>query len=96
VELLYGLAFATDWPSEYLYHQMAILFLFHLPYQMVKLFIGSLDYLTLLVPGTKMAIKSREERKLHFQERGAVMGLHTHFIYKGANQICYLIKNSKT
>jgi hypothetical protein len=96
VELLYGLAFATVLPSGYLYHQMAILFLSHLPFQMVKLLIGLLVYITLLVPGTKMAIKSREERKLHFQARGAVMGLHTHFIYKGANQICYLIKNSKT
>jgi hypothetical protein len=54
---------------------------------MVKLLIGSLVYLTLLVPGTKMAIKSREGRKLHVQARGAVMGLNTHFIYKGANQI---------
>ena len=50
----------------------------------------------LLVPGTKMAIKSREERKLHFQARQAMMGLNTHFIYKGENQICYLIKISKT
>jgi hypothetical protein len=63
---------------------------------MVKLLIGSLDNLTLLLPGTKMAIKSREERKLHFQARQAMMGLNTHFIYKGTNQICYLIKNSKT
>ena len=68
----------------------------HLPFQMVKLLIGSLVYLTLLVPGTKMAIKSGEERNIHFQARGAVMGLNTHFIYKGTNQICYLIKNSKT
>jgi hypothetical protein len=55
---------------------------------MVKLLIGSLDYLTLLVPGTKIAIKSKEGKKLHFQARLAMMGLNTHFIYKGANQIC--------
>jgi hypothetical protein len=88
VELLYGLAFATVWPSEYLYHQMAILFLSHLPFQMVKPLIGSLVYLTLLAPGTKMAIKSREERKLHFQAGQAMMGLNTHFIYEGADPIC--------
>jgi hypothetical protein len=88
VELLYGLAFATDWPSEYLYHQMAILFLSHLPFQMVKLLIGSLDCLTLLVPGTKKAIESKEGSKLNFQARLAMMGLNIHFIYKGENQIC--------
>jgi hypothetical protein len=43
-----------------------------------------------------MAIKSKEGRKLHFQARLAMMGLNKNFIYKGANQICYLIKNSKT
>ena len=96
MELLYGIVFATVWPSEYLYHQMAILFLSHLPFQMVKLLIGSLVYLTLLVIGTKMAIKYGEERNIHFQARGAVMDLNTHFIYKGTNQIRYLIKNSKT
>ncbi len=63
---------------------------------MVKLLIGSLVYLTSLVPGTKMAIKSKEGRKLHFQARLAMMGLNIYFIYKGANQIGYLIKNSKT
>ena len=37
-------------------------FLSRLPFKMEKLLVGSLVYLKLLVPGTKIAIKSREER----------------------------------